>query len=210
MNGVVTMTTPTKMTRAEAKTSLRLMRGYDRQFWLELAEFLDREGWRALGYARASECLAVELARTVRTAQRLIVAARIAAEPSRAGRGEMHGLVPERQLRELARLDTDELRREVFAEATTDGDTTAAALRDLVDTRLEAAAEAAAIEVDDAREFATRDRGGQPQARSGCEWWARAVKHLEPVLRIVCKDDERCQRARPLIEQAAAILRGEA
>lgn len=209
MVGPMTAPTMQRMTKMEARKAVGRMRGYDRAFWLELLEFLDREGWRSLGYSRASECLAVELQRTVRMGQYLIQAAGTYNATNHGSSADRATAFPERHLRELARLPTDVLRREVFAEAQADGDTTAAAIRQLVDARLEHAADDMEDVADEAREFAAKDCAGQPRPASGTDWSARAVKHLADVLKIVRREDERCRRARPHLERAAAILRGE-
>lgn len=165
-----------RMNARESLASLARMRRYGREFWLELLAWMEAEGWVALGYKYASDCLADRLERTVRWAQALLAAARVMHETKQASPGGELPDLGQRACQELARLPTADLRREIFAEAQADGDTSAAAMRELVDSRLEEVEDQAPAPADGDKSSTSRSPARTTPATSGTDWHARAAK----------------------------------
>lgn len=126
-----------RMNRGEARDTLCRLREGLRDCRLLLLDLYEREGWRALGYASWRECCQTEFDLSLRHLYRLLQAAQVEKEVTHGSHVAGDVPIPERQLRELARLDSAELRREVWEEAQAQGHGESLALRRLVDQVLE-------------------------------------------------------------------------
>jgi hypothetical protein len=72
-NGLI----PAPLAPAAARAQMdRLRQGWC-DFWFELRDFHERQGWVALGYGNFKECVGVELGFTERRAYQLLDAARV-------------------------------------------------------------------------------------------------------------------------------------
>lgn len=169
----IVMPTAPPMKKREARELLLQIRQSMRETRLLLLDLFEREGWRALGYSSWRECVSVEFAESERHLYRLLAAAQLERELTH-GTDQARGRpIPERQLRELARLDTAEERRAVWEEATADGDATAAEIAELVSIRQGnlGAEESRPIPPDAAGPLSTYAQPGPRQGRRSVRYW---------------------------------------
>lgn len=131
-------TTPAKarMPRAEARACLATARQALHDARLQLLELYERQGWHALGYQSWREFCEHEFTVSTRHLYRLIAAAQVERDVTHGSPSDETPAIPERQLRELARVDTAEIRREIWEEAQRLGVHDSAGLADLVDRYL--------------------------------------------------------------------------
>lgn len=124
-----------KMTRKEARDLMHRIRHGLRDCRLLILRLYEGQGWKALGYSSWRDCVAAEFAESERRLYQLLTAAQIDRELQELGDVDQAEPIPERQARELAKLPTAELRREVYAEAQADGVITAQKIADIVASR---------------------------------------------------------------------------
>ncbi len=123
------------MSRKEARDLMHRIRGGLRDCRLLILQLYERQGWKALGYSSWRECVAAEFEESERRLYQLLTAAQIDRELQEAGDVDQGEPIPERQARELAKLPTAELRREVYAEAQADGAITAQKIATIIASR---------------------------------------------------------------------------
>lgn len=151
-----------RMHRGEARETLERIRDGLRDCRLLLLQLYEREGWRALGYSSWRECCQVEFDLSIRHLYRLLAAAKVERDVTHGSHAAEVGPIPERQLRELTRLETAAMRREIFAEAQACEGGRARRLKDLVDQVIAIGGGNGAAGELAPEEFAREDRGGQP------------------------------------------------
>lgn len=127
---------PARMPVAEARACLATVRQALQDARLQLLELYERRGWLSLGYRSWREFCEAEFTCSRRHLYRLISAAQVERDVTHGSHVDQVEAIPERQLRELARIDTAAMRREIWEEAQRLGLQDSSALGELVDRYL--------------------------------------------------------------------------
>src|SRR5690349_11596636 len=123
---------PTKTTRKDYLRCHQLAKESDRNKRLALLEIYEQQLYRHAGYLTWSEYVAAEWSYSERHSYRLLAAARVEADLTRASCSADPSEASDRALAELAKIDPAELRAEIWDEASASGDVTEEKVRDLV------------------------------------------------------------------------------
>jgi hypothetical protein len=167
------------MDRDEAERCVHRIRDGMDSIRADVLRLHEGEGWKALGYGSWRECVVAEFGQSQRHLYQLLTAAKIERELLLAGEDDFRAMaqtpIPERQLRELARLPDAESRREVWQQVVQEHgiDLTAAKVEEAVRRRWEASLTPEQVEQADVAAYAMEMRdavAGRLTPKTTAEW----------------------------------------
>lgn len=208
MTSLLTPPLQRKTTRKDYLRAHGLAKESDRNKRLALLEIYESELYRHAGYSTWSAYIASEWSCSEGQSYRLLRAARVAIGLTSASSGADPLAASDRALCELAKIDCAEMRNQIWAEASADGDTSEEKIRDLVAYHVAELGQDDDAHQLDPNDFAREARGGQPPARSGTDWADRIERRVAAARHLHAKLGERRAAADKALDQYLAVVKG--